>query len=192
MRLVIRAVSQGADNVTRTIRAATFARRLRDAPVRLSIGKDASEAMVKREAGKYDVLHFATHGLVAPERPLTSSIVLGADAGEDGYLRVDETFNLDLSAELVVLSGCSTGLGKLTGDGIVGLTRAFLYAGTPTVMVSQWNVSDRATSALMDRFYLEWRRGASKAQALRTAMLAVRKQFPNPAFWAAFEVVGEP
>jgi CHAT domain-containing protein len=160
--------------------------------VRLLEGGDATEAAVKREAGAYDILHFATHGLVAPERPLASSLMFSAGAGEDGYLRVDEIFNLDLSAELVVLSGCSTGLGKLTGDGIVGLTRAFLYAGTPAVVVSQWNVSDRATSQLMDRFYGELSRGASRAEALRTAALAVRKQFHHPAFWAAFQLVGEP
>ena len=118
------------------------ARRLRNRPVRLLAGSDASEAAVKREAGAYSILHFATHGLISPERPLASSLALGAGAGEDGYLRVDEIFNLELAADLVVLSGCSTGLGKLTGDGIVGLTRAFLYAGTPTVIVSQWNVSD--------------------------------------------------
>jgi CHAT domain-containing protein len=160
--------------------------------VRLLVGGDATEAAVKRESGAFQILHFATHGLVAPDHPLASSLVFAAGSGEDGYLRVDEIFNLDLTADLVVLSGCSTGLGKLTGDGIVGLTRAFLYAGTPTVVVSQWNVSDRATSQLMVRFYAELGRGASKAQALRTAALAVRRQFPHPAYWAAFEVVGEP
>ena len=168
------------------------AARLRNRGVQLLLGDDASEARVKREAGSYSILHFATHGLVAPERPLASSLMLRDGDGEDGYLRVDEIFNLDLSADLIVLSGCSTGLGKLTGDGIVGLTRAFLYAGTPTVVVSQWNVSDRATSKLMDRFYADLRGGSSKAQALRTAALAVRRQFANPAFWAAFELIGEP
>jgi CHAT domain-containing protein len=168
------------------------AARLRGTPLRLLTGKDASEAVVKREASNYSVLHFATHGLVAPERPLASSLLLAAGDGEDGYLRVDEIFNLDLTAELVVLSGCSTGLGRLTGDGMIGLTRAFLYAGTPTLVVSQWNVSDRATSVLMDHFYAELVRGRPKAQALRAAALATRKQFPHAASWAAFELVGEP
>jgi CHAT domain-containing protein len=77
-------------------------------------------------------------------------------------------------------------------DRIVGLTRAFLYAGTPTVVVSQWNVSDRATTVLMERFYAELSRGSTKAQAQRAAALFARKQFPHPALWAAFEVVGEP
>jgi CHAT domain-containing protein len=160
--------------------------------VRLLVGGDATEAAVKRDSAEFSILHFATHGLVAPDHPLASSLTFGAGSGEDGYLRVDEIFSLDLTADLVVLSGCSTGLGRLTGDGIVGLTRAFLYAGTPTVVVSQWNVSDRATSRLMDRFYAELGRGASKAQALRTAALAVRRLFPHPAYWAAFQLVGEP
>jgi len=99
---------------------------------------------------------------------------------------------MDLAADLVVLSGCSTGLGRLTGDGILGLTRAFLYAGTPTVIVSQWNVSDRATAVLMDRFYAELGRGRTKGQALRAAALATRARYPTPASWAAFELVGEP
>ncbi len=169
-----------------------IAGRLTGGPVRLLMGNQATEAAVKREAGGYAVLHFATHGLVAPERPLASSIVLSADDKEDGYLRVDEIFGLDLSANLVVLSGCSSGLGRLTGDGIVGLTRAFLYAGTPTVVVSQWNVSDRTTAVLMDRFYAELARGRSKAEALRAAALATRRLFPHPSLWAAFELVGEP
>ena len=169
-----------------------IARRLSGAPVRLLTGAQATETAVKREAGDYALLHFATHGLVAPERPLASSIVLSADNNEDGYLRVDEIFGLDLSADLVVLSGCSSGLGRLTGDGILGLTRAFLYAGTPTVVVSQWNISDRTTSVLMDRFYAELARGRSKAEALRAAALATRRLFPHPSLWAAFELVGEP
>jgi CHAT domain-containing protein len=127
----------------------------------------------------------------ATTTPAASLITIEGDGG-DGYLRVDEIFNLDLSARLVVLSGCSTGLGQLTGDGIVGLTRAYLYAGTPTVVVSQWNVSDRATMDLMGRFYGELRGGASPARTLRTAALAVRRGLPGAAVWAAFQTVGEP
>jgi CHAT domain-containing protein len=167
-------------------------RHLGKVAVRLLSGADATEAAVKRDVGGYALLHFATHGVIAPERPLASSLLLGAGGGEDGYLRVDEIFNLDLAARLVVLSGCSTGLGQLTGDGVLGLTRAFLYAGTPTVVVSQWNIGDQATAALMDRFYSELSRGRTTAQALRTAALATRARFPQPRSWAAFEVIGEP
>ena len=169
-----------------------IASRFADTPVRLLVGGDATEAAVKREAGQYSLLHFATHGLVAPDRPLASSLLLASGAGEDGYLRVDEIFNMDLHAELVVLSGCSTGLGRLTGDGIIGLTRAFLYAGTPTVVVSQWDVSDRATAYLMERFYGALARGRPKAAALRAAELDTRRRYPHPALWAAFALVGEP
>jgi CHAT domain-containing protein len=168
------------------------AERLRGTSVRILTGPDASEAAVKREAAGCSLLHFATHGLIAPDRPLASSLLLGAGGGEDGYLRVDEVFDLDLHAELVVLSGCSTGLGQLTGDGVIGLTRAFLYAGTPSVVVSQWDVSDRATALLMDRFYASLQQGESKAAALRAAQLATRRRFAHPALWAAFMLVGEP
>jgi CHAT domain-containing protein/Tfp pilus assembly protein PilF len=160
--------------------------------VRLLTGAAATESAVKQEASSYGVMHFAVHGVIVPERPLASSLLLAAGGGDDGYLRADEIFGMTLAARLVVLSGCSTGLGRLTGDGILGMTRAFLYAGTPAVVVSQWDISDRATSALMDRFYAELRRGRTTAQALRVAELATRARFPAPADWAAFELVGEP
>ena len=137
--------------------------------VTLLTGAAASEAAVKRLAGDQRILHFATHGLVSAERPLASSLMLASGDGEDGYLRVDEILSLPLAADLVVLSGCSTGLGRLSGDGIVGLSRAFIYAGTPAVVVSQWDVSDRATAYLMDQFYRSLQLGRGTADALRTA-----------------------
>ncbi len=155
-------------------------------------GAAASESAVKGAVGGRRILHFATHGLVSPVRPVASSLVLGEGNGEDGYLRVDEIFGLELDADLVVLSGCSTGLGRLTGDGIFGLTRAFIYAGTPSVVVSNWDVSDDATAVLMDRFYAQLARGASKAHALAAAQRATRRQFSHPALWAAFVLAGEP
>ncbi|HUL73405.1 MAG TPA: CHAT domain-containing protein, partial [Vicinamibacterales bacterium] len=168
------------------------AARLQGTDVRTLAGPDASEAAVKHDAGAYAVLHFATHGLIAPDRPLASSLMLAAGGGEDGYLRVDEIFGLDLAARLVVLSGCSTGLGRLSGDGILGLSRAFIYAGTPAVVVSQWDISDRATAFLMDHFYTALRQGQSTAAALRAAQLATRERYPHPALWGAFTLVGEP
>jgi len=155
-------------------------------------GRRATEAAVKRAAPDRAVLHFATHGLISEERPLASSLALAEGEGEDGYLRVDEVFGLDLHAELVVLSGCRTGLGRLSGDGILGLTRAFLYAGTPSIVVSEWDVSDRATICVMDRFYAELVAGLGKARALREAQLEARRRFPHPAAWSAFVLVGEP
>jgi CHAT domain-containing protein/Tfp pilus assembly protein PilF len=158
----------------------------------LLTGAGATEKAVKRLAGDREVLHFATHGLISDDRPLASSLLLAAGGGEDGYLRTDEVFALDLEADLAVLSGCSTGLGRLTGDGLVGLTRAFLYAGAPSVVVSLWDVSDRATAFLMDRFYAQLRAGRGKAAALRAAQLASRRRFGHAALWAAFVLVGEP
>jgi len=155
-------------------------------------GGRATEAAVKRDCAAPDVLHFATHGLVSDREPLASSLLLAAGEGEDGYLRADEILGLRLHADLVVLSGCSTGLGEVTGEGILGLTRAFLYAGTPSIVVSLWDVSDRATAFLMDRFYAALRSGAGKARALRTAELAARRRFHRPELWAGFVLVGEP
>lgn len=166
-------------------------RRLGSQSATLLSGNGASEAAIKRSAANHRVLHFATHGLVSAERPLSSSVVLAPGDGEDGYLRAAEVFALQLSADMVVLSGCSTGLGKISGDGIVGLTRAFMYAGTPRVLVSYWDVNDRSTAYLMDRFYAAINSGEAPAAALRTAQLATRRMYPNPFDWAAFVLVGE-
>jgi CHAT domain-containing protein len=157
----------------------------------LLTGAGASEANGKRLAPGQTNLHFAVHGMIDDGRPLDSALVLSAGGGEDGYLRVSEVFGLALRANLVVLSGCSTGRGQLSGDGILGLSRAFLYAGTPSVVVSQWDVSDLATSHLMDRFYAGLHAGRSKAEALRLAQLATLERYPHPALWAAFVLVGE-
>ena len=100
-------------------------------------------------------------------------------------------FELELRADLVVLSGCATGLGRLSGDGIFGLARGFIYAGTPSVVASLWDVSDRATAFLMDRFYAGLARGLDKAAALRAAQRATRARYRHPSLWAAFMLIGE-
>jgi CHAT domain-containing protein/tetratricopeptide (TPR) repeat protein len=166
--------------------------RLGSTATSLMTGAQASEVMVKRDAHRYRLLHFATHGLVSAAYPLASSLLLSEGGGEDGFLRVDEIFSLSLTADLVVLSGCSTGLGKLSGDGVIGLSRAFIYAGTPAVVVSQWDVSDRSTAYLMNEFYAQLRQRRGIAAALRHAQLETRKRFADPALWAAFLIVGEP
>jgi len=171
---------------------ALVVKRLAPADARLLVGSDARESTFKRAAGDRQILHLATHGVISPDRPLTSSLLLGPGDGEDGYLRVDEIFGLALTADLVVLSGCSTGVGRPSGDGIIGLGRAFIYAGTPAVVVSQWDVSDRATAFLMDRFYASLRDGRGPASALRAAQIATRARYPHPYLWAAFVAIGEP
>jgi len=119
------------------------------------------------------------------------------DPKEDGFLHTYEIFNLQLNTDLVTLSACETGLGKLSrGEGLIGLTRAFMYAGAPSVLVSLWSV-DESTAALMKIFYQNLKDGMSKAEALRQAKLKlIRKHesgmsFAHPFLWAAFVLVGE-
>ena len=161
---------------------------------------DASEANAnERDLKPYRILHIATHGLLDAKRPQFTGVVLslvGNKEGNDGFLRTGEIFNLRLGSPLVMLSACETGLGKETGDeGVMGLTRAFMYAGAPVVGVSLWSVNDRTTAELMADFYknLLARDGEKPAAALRTArrnMIAGQK-YSAPFYWAPFVLVGD-
>ncbi|HYN26307.1 MAG TPA: CHAT domain-containing protein [Pyrinomonadaceae bacterium] len=152
------------------------------------------------ELSQYRIVHFATHGFINNVHPELSGIVLSlvdqAGQPQDGFLRVHEIFNLKLSAELVVLSACRTGLGKeVKGEGLIGLTRGFMYAGTPRVVVSLWSVTDKATAELMARFYKKML-GAerqSAAAALRAAQVEMWKErrWEAAYYWAAFILQGE-
>ena len=161
---------------------------------------DANEAKVEAtDLRQYRVLHFATHGLLNTERPQFTGIVLslvGNREGADGFLRTDEVFNLKLGSPLVMLSACETGLGKeKRGEGVMGLTRAFMYAGAPTVGVSLWSVADKSTAELMADFYKNMLTGAGgqPTAALRTARLDMiaGKKYSAPFFWAPFVLVGD-
>jgi CHAT domain-containing protein/tetratricopeptide (TPR) repeat protein len=151
------------------------------------------------ELSKYQYVHFATHGYIDSEHPDLSAIVLSLvdEAGkpQDGFLRANEIYNLKLPAELVVLSACETGLGKeIKGEGLVGLTQGFMYAGARRVVVSLWNVNDKATAELMARFYRGMlRENKTPAAALRTAQMEMsrQKQWQSPYYWAAFVLEGE-
>jgi CHAT domain-containing protein len=151
------------------------------------------------ELSKYRYVHFATHGYIDSERPGLSAIVLSLVDEEgkpqDGFLHAEEIYNLNLPAELVVLSACETGLGKETrGEGLVGLTQGFMYAGARRVVVSLWNVNDKATAELMARFYRGMlRENKTPAAALRTAQIEMsrQKQWQSPYYWAAFVLQGE-
>ena len=110
----------------------------------------------------------------------------------DGILTTAEIFGLPLNAELVVLSACQTGLGEISSDGVAGLSRAFLYAGASSLIVSLWSVSDEVTQDLMVKFYEELSRDGNKARALRAAQLATMKKYPHPKDWAGFVLVGQP
>lgn len=148
---------------------------------------------------KYRYIHFATHGYIDSEKPGLSAIVLSLvnERGEpqDGFLKSQEIYNLNLTAELVVLSACETGLGKeIKGEGLVGLTRGFMYAGAARIIVSMWNVSDKGTADLMSRLYKGMLKdGQRPAAALRTAQLELwkQKQWRSPYYWAAFVQQGE-
>jgi CHAT domain-containing protein/Tfp pilus assembly protein PilF len=142
---------------------------------------------VYKNSNKGDILHFATHSILDTEAPLFSSLVLA-----DGNLEVYKIFDLDLSAYLVTLSACSTGLGELVaGDELTGLSRAFIYAGTPSVCVSLWDVSDTSTSELMEKFYFYLKEGKTKSEALRLAELDTKRKYPHPFFWAPFILIGD-
>jgi CHAT domain-containing protein/Tfp pilus assembly protein PilF len=148
---------------------------------------------------QYQHLFFATHGFADPKNPELSGIVLAqvdknGKSVEKGYLRLGDIFNMDWAAELVVLSACETGLGKDTkGEGLVGLTRGLMYAGSKRAVVSLWNVSDKGTSELMPKFYKSVLGGKSPAVALREAQLQMwqGKEWRNPYYWAAFTLQGE-
>ena len=153
------------------------------------------EAATKKEVIKRlsdsKLLHFATHGILDEQRGFGSSIVLTRDGEDDGLLRAEEIADMKLNAELVVLSACDTGRGKLSGDGVIGLSRSFITAGVPSVIVSLWKVPDQSTAPLMTQFYQNLKVNPDKAVALREAMLTTMKQYPDPVNWAAFTLIGE-
>jgi CHAT domain-containing protein len=152
---------------------------------RALLRKEASVSAFGQFAGGFSTLHFATHGEFNGDTPLQSALLLS-----DGSLTVNRLYSTRIAADLVTLSACETGLGKVaSGDDVVGLTRGFLYAGASTVVASLWKVDDQATAALMTRFYDELK-GGDKREALRKAQLAAREKFPHPFFWAAFQLTG--
>ncbi|MBY6188031.1 CHAT domain-containing protein [Marinobacter hydrocarbonoclasticus] len=151
---------------------------------------DASESLIKEIGAGFDVIHIASHGIFDTAQPAASRLLLAPDARNDGTLTLGEIYSLSLSANLVVMSACETGLGQITeGEEIIGLTRGFLFAGSNNVMASLWKVNDNATQALMNDFY----RGASGqpySVALQQAQIARLRQQPHPYYWAAFQLTG--
>ncbi|NEQ44834.1 MAG: CHAT domain-containing protein [Leptolyngbya sp. SIOISBB] len=161
------------------------------------IGSDATESKIVAEMPQADVIHLATHGLLdyvdtTDRIPILGAIALAPSDTDDGLLTAREIANLSLDAQLVVLSACDTGLGEVTGDGVVGLSRSLFAAGAKSTVVSLWAVPDEPTAALMKAFYAELSQGQNKAQALRQAMLQTQEQYPDPINWAAFMLVGNP
>ncbi|TBR61840.1 hypothetical protein B4U84_14035 [Westiellopsis prolifica IICB1] len=157
------------------------------------IGKDATKAAVIGQMSQARIIHLATHGLLDElgEGGIPGQVALAPAGKDNGLLSANEVLNLKLNAELVVLSACDTGRGRITGDGVIGLSRAFISAGTPSVIVSLWRVGDNSAAVLMPEFYRQLQKSPNKAQALRRAMLNTMKNYPNPSDWAAFLLVGE-
>ncbi len=157
------------------------------------------EQALKSDLNQYRVLHFATHGLLNTSRPQFSGIVLSLydEKGRerDGFLRLNQIYNLRLSNELVVLSACSTALGKdVKGEGLIGLTRGFMYAGAPRVIASLWKVDDEATTELMKLFYrnlLQKQIPASAALSAAQAEMRAQPRWRSPYYWAAFTLQGD-
>jgi len=164
-------------------------------------GFEASrQTVLSDEVGNFRIIHFATHGLLDFQHPKLSCLLLSrfdrAGKPQDGSLRLQDVYNLKLSADLVVLSACQTALGKeIRGEGLIGLTRGFMYAGARRVVASLWNVDDSATAKLMERFYRKML-GPEKlrpAAALRAAQIEMMREerWQDPYFWAAFVLQGE-
>ncbi|HIK18806.1 MAG TPA: tetratricopeptide repeat protein [Leptolyngbyaceae cyanobacterium M33_DOE_097] len=151
----------------------------------------ATEAQVKALMPQARLIHLSTHGLFNDRLGLSSSVALTPTAKEDGLLTAAEILDLKLQADLVVLSACDTGRGQITGDGVIGLSRALFSAGTPSVIVSLWAVPDAPTAFLMTEFYKKLETTGDKAQALRQAMLSTLERYPKPREWAAFTLIGE-
>jgi CHAT domain-containing protein len=181
---------------------------------RLTVLQDehASEYLTRENVADKAVLHFATHAIVSDDDPFASFLALGPAAGggaADGLLTSQEVYGLDLKADLVVLSACRSAGGSVTGDGISAFARAFIYAGTASLVASLWDVADEPTNRLLPDFYKSWLGGASKSRALRDAQLRLLRDLragrvtintpagvvsipEHPVFWAGFALFGEP
>ena len=155
----------------------------------------ATETIVKKRSSPYNIIHFASHGEFNERQPLQSGLVLAKDTENDGFLQVHEIFSLNLpNANLVTLSACETALARIQGgDDMVGLSRGFIYAGTPSLLATLWSVDDQSTYILMEHFYKNWLKGMSKPEALRQAQISLKNmpQYRHPFYWAPFVMIGD-
>ncbi|MEG4347945.1 CHAT domain-containing protein [Microcoleus sp. A003_D6] len=160
------------------------------------IGDKATKIAILQQMPSSGIIHLATHGLLDDFERLgiPGAIVLASEEEDNGLLTAGEIKELKLNAELVVLSACDTGRGRLAGDGVIGLSRSLISAGVPSIIVSLWAVPDAPTAELMTEFYKNfYKRKLNKAQALRSAMLTIMQQHPNNSrAWAAFTLIGQP
>ncbi len=163
------------------------------------IGNNATEKIFKQDAPNFQILHLAMHALIDHDQFLQSKLVFsqGTDSTDDGFLHVYELYNMSLPVEMVVLSACNTGLGKIErGEGVLSLANAFSYAGCPSVVMSHWNVNDQSTAILMNLFYQFLKEGDPKDIALQKAKLQflsdAKEIHIDPFYWGAFAVLGDP
>jgi CHAT domain-containing protein len=163
------------------------------------IGLKATESVFKREAANYDILHLAMHTIMNDSIPMFSKLVFSSstDTIDDGYLNTQEIYNMKLNARLAVLSACNTGSGQMrTGEGVMSMARAFLYAGCPSIVMTLWEVEDKSSAKLMLNFYRYLFRGYSKPEALQKAKLEHLKNADplkaHPYFWMGYIIVGNP
>lgn len=166
----------------------------------VATGFDASrERLAQADLNRYAILHFATHGILDPKRPERSGLLLSMvdreGHAQNGFVGLQDIYSLHAPVDLVVLSACRTGLGKdVRGEGLIGLTRGFMYAGAASVVASLWKVDDEATAELMKYFYANMlQRGMTPAAALRAAQNSIRQkpQWNSPYYWAAFTLQGD-
>jgi CHAT domain-containing protein len=205
-----RSLNDAVDDLAglQTISRLPFSRREAEAIAQIVPTKDTFKALdfaastEKATGGNladYKIVHFATHGLLNSKNPALSGLILSLvnarGEPQNGFLRLNDIYNLRLNSDLVVLSACQTALGKdIRGEGLIGLTRGFMYAGAPRVVASLWKVDDAATAELMKRFYQNMlNKKLRPAEALRAAQIEMSKdeRFKSPYFWAAFTLQGE-
>jgi CHAT domain-containing protein len=154
---------------------------------RVFVGKDARADLLEKYGARAGRIHIAAHGVFRSDNPMFSSLQLG-----DSWLNLMDIFNLKLGADLTTLSACETGMSALyEGDELLGLTRSFLYAGTPSLVVSLWRVNDDSTTLLMKRFYEGLLAGETKARALQQAMIEIKQKYPHPYYWVPFILMGK-
>jgi CHAT domain-containing protein/ketosteroid isomerase-like protein/Tfp pilus assembly protein PilF len=162
---------------------------------RVYLREQATESLIKREAPNYRVVHIAAHGIFDPQAPLYSGVLLALEQVEDGILEAWEIADMDLNAELVVLSACETARGLVKeGEGLIGFAWAIFVAGCPSSLLTQWQVADKSTAELMTAFYRNWRsQNISKAEALQRAQLSLLRSnsWAHPFFWSPFVLIGD-
>ena len=167
-------------------------------PTEYFTAQDATESKFREIASQYRIIHLAMHALVDDDNPMQSRLVFTQNNSgkDDRYLNAYELYNMDLNADLAILSACNTGYGKyVRGEGMMSLGRAFAFAGCPSVVISHWSVDDQATSELMQVFYQGLADGLSKSEAMRKAKLSYLEttgpREANPIYWGSFVVIGD-